>query len=88
MKLRPMHGRLVVKLIDIEEKTAGGIILPSDNKKQPTTGIIEAISTSDIPTHMTTGDTILFGKFAGTPVKVDNKKFTIMNIDEVLAVIE
>ena len=88
MKLRPMRGRLVVKLNAVVEKTSGGIIIPGDSTKQPTTGVIIAHGTCDKESGMTVGDTILFGKYAGTPVTLGGDTFTIMNISEILAVIE
>jgi len=88
MKLKPTRNRVLIKLIEVEETSKGGIIIPNQGKTQPTTGEVIATGVPEYNTIIKEGDIVLFGKFAGTNIKVDNEMFTIMNIDEVLAVME
>ena len=82
MILRPTKGRVVIKVDEEVQTSAGGIVLPTTDKA--TTGIVLACYNDEL----VVGDRVLFGKFAGTPINVQNEDFTMMNIDEVLAVIE
>ena len=95
MKFRPLHDRVVVKRIDAEEKTAGGIIIPDSAKEKPQQGKVVAVGNGKadkdgkrIPLDVKDGDTILFGKYSGQEVRVDGEDYLIMREDEVLAVIE
>src|SRR5512139_1745876 len=95
MKLRAIHDRVVVKRIDAEEKTAGGIIIPDTAKEKPSQGEIIAVGPGGrdengklIPIDLKVGDTILFGKWSGTEVKLDGEDLLIMNESDVIGVIE
>src|SRR6516225_245853 len=91
MKFRPLHDRVVVKRIDAEEKTAGGIIIPDTAKEKPSQGEIVAVGPGGrdesgklIPIDLKVGDVILFGKWSGTEVKIDGEHLLIMK--EILTV--
>ena len=80
MKFRPLHDRVVVKRIDAEEKTAGGIIIPDSAKEKPSQGEITAVGPGGrdeagklIPIDLKVGDRVLFGKWSGTEVKIDGR---------------
>ena len=95
MKVRPLNDRILVERIEEEEKTAGGIIIPDAAKEKPSQGKVIAVGngkkTDDgkvIPLDVKEGDKILFGKYAGTEIKVDGKEYLMMREDEVFAVIE
>src|SRR3954453_4723223 len=95
MKFRPLHDRVVVKRIDAEEKTAGGIIIPDTAKEKPSQGEIIAVGPGGrdesgklIPIDLKVGDTILFGKWSGTEVKIDGQDLLIMKESDVMGVIE
>jgi chaperonin GroES len=93
MKFRPLHDRVVV--IDAEEKSAGGIIIPDTAKEKPSQGEIVAIGPGGrdeagklIPIDLKVGDTVLFGKWSGTEVKLDGEDLLIMKESDVMGVIE
>ena len=95
MKFRPLHDRVVVKRIDAEEKTAGGIIIPDTAKEKPSQGEIIAVGPGGrdesgklIPIDLKVGDTVLFGKWSGTEVKVDGEDLLIMKEDDIMGVVE
>jgi len=95
MKLRPLQDRILVKRIEEEEKTAGGIYIPDTAKEKPQMGQIVSVGngkkTEDgkvIPVDLKAGDRVLFGKYAGTEVKVEGDDFLIMREDDILGVIE
>lgn len=94
VKIRPLHDRLIVKRITEEEKTKGGIIIPDTAKEKPQEGKVIAVGpgrTEDgkvIPLDVKPGDRILFGKYAGTEIKLDGEEHLILREDDVLAVIE
>ena len=95
MKVRPLHDRILVERIDEEEKTPGGIIIPDTAKEKPSQGKVVAVGngkkTEDgkvIPLEVKVGDKILFGKYAGTEIKIEGKEYLMMREDEVFAVIE
>ena len=95
MNFRPLHDRVVVKRIDEEEKTAGGIIIPDTAKEKPMQGKVIAAGagardeTGKIqPLDVKSGDTVLFGKYSGQEIKLDGEEFLIMREDEILGVIE
>ena len=95
MKFRPLHDRVVVKRIDAEEKTAGGIIIPDTAKEKPRQGEIIAVGPGGrdesgklIPIDLKVGDTVLFGKWSGTEVKLDGEDLLIMKESDVMGVIE
>ena len=94
MAFRPLHDRVVVRRIDAEEKTAGGIIIPDTAKEKPAEGIIEAVGPGardesgkiNAP-DVKAGDRILFGKWSGTEVKLDGSELLIMKESDVMGVI-
>ena len=94
MKFRPLHDRVVVKRIDAEEKTAGGIIIPDTAKEKPSQGEVIAVgpgARDDAgkvqPLDVKPGDRILFGKWSGTEVKVDGQDLLIMKESDILGII-
>ncbi len=95
MKLRPLQDRILVKRIEEEEKTAGGIFIPDTAKEKPQMGLIISVGngkkTEDgkiIPVDVKAGDNVLFGKYAGTEVKVEGEVYLIMREEDILGVIE
>jgi chaperonin GroES len=95
MQIRPLHDRLIVKRLEEEEKTKGGIIIPDTAKEKPIEGKVVAVGKGkvskdgkNIPMDVKKGDRILFAKYAGTEVKIDGEEHLMMREDEVLAVIE
>jgi chaperonin GroES len=95
MKLRPLQDRILVKRIEEEEKTAGGIYIPDTAKEKPQMGQIVSVGngkkTEDgkvIPVDLKAGDRVLFGKYSGTEVKVEGNDYLIMREDDILGVIE
>ena len=95
MSFRPLHDRVVVRRIDSEEKTAGGIIIPDTAKEKPSEGIIESVgpgardeSGKIVPLDVKAGDRILFGKWSGTEVKIDGKELLIMKESDIMGILE
>jgi chaperonin GroES len=95
MNLKPLNDRIVVKRVEEEEKTAGGIIIPDTAKEKPIQGEVLAVGMGKImedgsrrPLDLKAGDRVLFGKYAGTDIKIDGKELLIMREDDILAVIE
>jgi chaperonin GroES len=95
MKFRPLHDRVVVRRIEGEGKTAGGIIIPDTAKEKPQEGEIIAVGPGGrdesgklIPIDLKVGDRILFGKWSGTEVKIDGEELLIMKESDVMGVIE
>jgi chaperonin GroES len=95
MKFRPLHDRVVVRRIEQEAKTAGGIIIPDTAKEKPMEGEIIAVGPGGrdeagklIPIDLKPGDRILFGKWSGTEVKIDGEELLIMKESDVMGVIE
>jgi len=95
MKVRPLHDRLIVKRLEEEEKTKGGIIIPDTAKEKPIEGKVIAAGEGRInkdgkkmAMEVKKGDRILFAKYAGTEVKMDGEEYLMMKEDDVLAVIE
>lgn len=95
MNLRPLQDRIIVKRIEEETKTAGGIFIPDSAKEKPQRGEIVAVGngkkTEDgkvIPVDLKAGDKVLFGKYAGTEIKVEGQEYLIMREDDILGVIE
>ena len=94
MKFRPLHDRVVVKRIDAEEKTAGGIIIPDTAKEKPQTGEVVAVGPGGrdetgklIPIDLKAGDKVLFGKWSGTEVKIDGVEYLIMKESDIMGVL-
>ena len=95
MKFRPLHDRVVVRRVDAEEKTKGGIIIPDTAKEKPQEGEIVAAgpgardeSGKLVPLDVKAGDRILFGKWSGTEVKIDGEDLLIMKESDVMGVVE
>jgi chaperonin GroES len=95
MKVRPLHDRLIVKRLEEEKKTKGGIIIPDTAKEKPIEGKVIAVGEgkikedgTQIPMEVKKGDRILFAKYAGTEIKIDGEEHLIMKEDDVLAIIE
>ena len=95
MKFRPLHDRVVVKRIDAEEKTSGGIIIPDTAKEKPQQGEVVAVGPGGrddhgklIPIDLKVGDVALFGKWSGTEVKIDGVELRIMKESDIMGVME
>jgi chaperonin GroES len=95
MKIRPLQDRVIVKRIEEAEKTKGGIIIPDTAKEKPMEGKVIAVGKGKIledgkihPLEVKAGDRVLFGKYAGTEVKIDEEEHLIMREDDILGVIE
>jgi chaperonin GroES len=94
MKFRPLHDRVVVKRIEAEEKTAGGIIIPDTAKEKPQQGEVVAVGPGGrdeagklVPIDLQVGDRVLFGKWSGTEVKIDGTKYLIMKENDIMGVL-
>ena len=95
MKFRPLHDRVVVKRIEADTKTAGGIIIPDTAQEKPQQGEVIAVGPGGrddhgklIPIDVKAGDTILFGKWSGTEVKIDGQELLIMKESDIMGVLE
>src|SRR5262245_26206065 len=95
MKFRPLHDRVVVRRIDAEEKSAGGIIIPDTAKEKPSQGEVIAVGPGGrdehgklIPIDVKAGDIILFGKWSGTEVKIDGVEYLIMKESDIMGVLD
>ena len=95
MKFRPLHDRVIVKRVEEEEKTSGGIIIPDAAKEKPQEGTIIAVGKGKIlengkvsPLDVKKGDRILFGKYSGQEIKIDGEEHLIMREDDILAIIK
>jgi chaperonin GroES len=94
MKFRPLHDRVVVKRVEAEEKTAGGIIIPDTAKEKPQQGEVVAVGPGGrdetgklIPIDVRAGDRVLFGKWSGTEVKIDGVEYLIMKESDIMGVL-
>ena len=95
MKFRPLHDRILVERVESEEVTKGGIILPDTAKEKPQQGKIIAVGSGRrtdegkiIPLELKAGDTILFGKYSGSEIKIEGTEYLIMKEDNVLGLVE
>lgn len=95
MHFRPLHDRVLVRRIDAEEKTAGGIIIPDTAKEKPQEGEVIAAGPGArnergeiVPLDVKAGDRILFGKWSGTEIKIDGNEFLIMKESDILGIVE
>jgi chaperonin GroES len=95
MKFRPLHDRVVVRRLEAEEKTAGGIIIPDTAKEKPMEGEVVAAGPGArdeagklVPLDVKAGDRILFGKWSGTEVKLDGEELLIMKESDIMGIIE
>ena len=94
LKFRPLHDRVVVKRVDAEEKSKGGIIIPDTVKEKPSEGEVVAVGPGGrdeagklIPIGVKSGDRVLFGKWSGTEVKLDGEELLIMKESDIMGVI-
>ncbi len=95
MNVRPLQDRLVIRRIEGDEQTKGGIIIPDSAKERPLQGEVIAVGSGKhledgtvVPLDVKTGDRVLFGKYSGTEIKIDGEERLILREDEVLGVIE
>jgi chaperonin GroES len=95
MKIRPLQDRVIVKRIDEEEKTKGGIIIPDTAKEKPQEGKVVAVGKGKVnddgkltPLDVKVGDKILFGKYSGTEIKLNGEEHLIMREDDILGIVE
>jgi chaperonin GroES len=95
MKFRPLHDRVLVRRVNAEEKTAGGIIIPDTAKEKPQEGEVIAVGAGTLnekgelrPLDVRAGDRILFGKWSGTEVKLNNEELLIMKESDVMGILE
>ena len=93
MKFRPLHDRVLIEISDGEEKTSGGIIIPDTAKEKPQEGEVVAVGsgarTEDgkiTPMDVKVGDIVLFGKWSGTEVKIDDKEYSIMKESDIMGI--
>jgi chaperonin GroES len=95
VKIRPLHDRVIVRRLDEERKTAGGIVIPDTAKEKPIQGEVIAVGSGKIledgkvrPLDVKVGDRILFGKYSGTEVKVGNEELLVMREEDIMGVVE
>ena len=90
MKVKPLADRVLVKPAPVEEKTAGGIIIPDTAKEKPLKGEVVAVGqgTKDEEMVVKEGDKVLYGKYAGTEIEIDDEEYLIMRQSDILAIIE
>jgi len=95
MSIRPLHDRVVIKRLEEEQKTSGGIVIPDTAAEKPQRGEVIAVGNGKPldngetrPLDLKVGDTVLFGKFAGTEVKLDGEEHVVMREEDILAVLD
>jgi chaperonin GroES len=95
MNIRPLHDRLIVKRMEEEEKTKGGIIIPDNAKEKPQQGEVIAVGSGKVledgkraPLEIKKGDRVLFGKYSGSEIKIDGSEYLMMREEDILGVIE
>ena len=95
MKIRPLHDRVVIKRMDEEKTSPGGIVIPDSATEKPVKGEVIAVGTGKInddgkatPLDVKVGDIVLFGKYSGTEVKLDSDELVVMREDDIMAVID
>ena len=95
MKVRPLHDRVIVKRIEEQDKTKGGIIIPDTAKEKPIEGKVIAVGPGKVmengkrvPLQVKEGDRILFGKYAGTDIKIEGEERLIMREDDIIAIVD
>ena len=95
MKIRPLHDRVIVKRIEEEGKTKGGIIIPDTAKEKPVEGKVTAVGGgkilddgSKLPLEVKKGNRVLFGKYAGTEINIEGVEHLIMREDDIIAIVE
>ncbi|SHM45433.1 chaperonin GroES [Caldanaerovirga acetigignens] len=94
MNIKPLGDRVVIKVLDKEEKTKGGIVLPDTAKEKPQKGEVIAVGTGEVidgkkvPLEVKVGDKVIFSKYAGTEVKIDDQEYLILRQSDILAILE
>ncbi len=95
MKVRPLQDRVIVKRLEEEEKTKGGIIIPDTAREKPQEGKVVAVGSGKmlddgkrVPLDVKEGDKILFGRYAGTEIKIEDEEYLIMREDDILGIME
>jgi chaperonin GroES len=95
MSMKPLQDRVIVKRVKEEEKTKGGIIIPDTAKEKPVEGKVVAVGAGKVlesgkraPLEVKKGDRVLFGKYAGTEIKIDGEEHIIMREDDIVAIVE
>lgn len=95
MKVRPLHDRVIVKRVEEEEQTKGGIIIPDTAKEKPIEGKVVAVGKGKVlengnqqPLEVKEGDKVLFGKYAGTEIKLEGEEHLIMREDDIIAIVD
>jgi len=95
MKIRPLHDRVIVKRIEEEDTTKGGIIIPDTAKEKPSEGKVVAVGNGKLldngevkALEVKNGDKVLFGKYAGTEIKIEGEEHLIMREDDIIAIVE
>lgn len=95
MNFRPLHDRILIKRVEDKQTVKGGILIPDTAKEKPQEGAVVAVGTGRkdkdgkvVPLDVKAGDRILFGKFSGTEIKLDNEEYLILREEEVLGIIE
>ena len=95
MKIRPLHDRILIKRLEEEDKSKGGIIIPDTAKEKPQYGKVIAVGKGKsleggkvLPPDVKKGDKVLFGKYAGTEVKIDGEEYLLMREDDILAMVQ
>ena len=95
MKLRPLHDRVIIKRLEAETKSAGGIVIPDSATEKPIRGEVVAVGTGKIledgkvrPVGVKAGEKVLFGKYSGTEVKVEGEELLVMREEDLMAVID
>lgn len=88
MKFKPLGERALVKLVEREEKTASGIVLPDTAKEKPQTAEVVAVGEFEDGIKLNTGDVVVFAKYSGTEIKLDGEDYMILDADDILGVVE
>ncbi len=95
MKIQPLHDRVIVKRVEEEEKTKGGIIIPDTAKEKPIEGLVVAVGSGKseeggkkVPLEVKKGDRVLFSKYAGTEIQIEGEEHLIMKEEDIIAIIK
>ena len=94
MKIRPLSDRVVIKLVEAEEKTKSGIILPDSAREKPQEAVVVAVGPGKVvdgklvPMQVKTGDNVIYSEYAGTEVKFEEEEYTIVGQDDIIAIVE
>jgi chaperonin GroES len=95
MKIRPLHDRVIIRRVEEERRTAGGIVIPDSAAEKPIRGEVMAVGKGKIlergeirPLDVKVGDTVLFGKYSGTEVKVEGEEVLVMREEDIMGVVE